>query len=123
MNHIDSNPADEPKNLATAYLQCFLDDQRFDAVLNSLPDDLLDKFYSRIVKLKADRDEWKIVCENLEEDLAKVSDLLSGLETCNHKFYYFGTEQKRRRCNNCYELEPLQGHAQDAPKTDQGGLQ
>lgn len=66
---------DEPKNPGAAYLQTFLNDSRFDVAVNSMPDSLIEKFHSRIVERTADRDDWKLYANNLEEDIAKLQSL------------------------------------------------
>lgn len=63
---------DEPKNPGAAYLQVFLNDSRFDAMVNAMPAALIEKFHSRVVERTADRDDWKLYANNLEEDIAKL---------------------------------------------------
>ena len=33
------------------------------------------------------------------------------VDLCKHRYEYFGTEQKRRRCRICCDLEPLEAGA------------
>ena len=40
--------------------------------------------------------------------LAAAADRAAQPAPCQHRFMYFGTEQKRRRCADCNTLEPMQ---------------
>jgi hypothetical protein len=59
---------DEPRSPPIAYLQDFLNDSRFDMLVSLMPSVLVEKFYDRIVSLQEDRDSWKIVAKELEEE-------------------------------------------------------
>lgn len=46
----------------------------------------------------------KKLCDAL--NASALLNKLSDKPECNHDYHHFGTEQKRRRCNNCLQLEP-----------------
>ena len=39
-------------------------------------------------------------------DGANTQEPVAFINKCDHDYHYFGTEQKRRRCNNCLQVEP-----------------
>lgn len=45
---------------------------------------------------------------------AILADREKRAQACDHQYHYFGDQQKRRRCNRCNELEPVQAEAPTA---------
>lgn len=52
---------------------------------------------------------WSTEAIELEAEEALEDIELKPTEECEHSFHYFGTEQKRRRCNWCNKLEDAEG--------------
>lgn len=68
-----------------------------------------------LLKIETRTEECGEVCACREygfpSECYRKSDLLElkPAAECEHSFHYFGTEQKRRRCNSCNKLEAAEG--------------